>query len=1025
VLSAGNLFSRTIPLSPLVAPKPPAGLPEPLRPPTPAPSPAPEPTPVVPVSAAAIDAVIVVQHLAGRVRFRVDELYRNPRQKEQLEHYLLLHAGIRRVNANVLTGSVLVLFDPALPLEEIREWVYRILRGLGLTALTYTGQLQEPWHRLDPTVMLERLHSSAQFGLSEAVCSARRQEYGPNALPSPETRSSFEIFADQFKSLPVALLAGSALLALFTGGLADAVIILGVVLANASIGYYTESRAEKTISALMSGLQLTALVVREGQERAIPSEALVPGDVVMLKRGMYIPADARLLEADQLTVDESTLTGESIPVTKQTHTLSEQDVPLANRINMVYRGTVITGGSGRAVVVATGPATEVGLIQRMLAETRQPETPLQRQLRLLGGQMVIAALGICSAVFALGLLRGRGLLPMLKTAVSLAVAAVPEGLPTVATSTLALGLRRLEAQHVLVRKLAAVETLGALQIICLDKTGTITRNRMTVVAAFANQTLYRAGSGRFYIDQTVVDPAQAQSLVRMLELSALCSEVELDTPGGENTLKGTPTETALVHSALDIGVDVHDLRMRHPLLRMRLRSEQRTFMDTLHRAGDTGQLLAVKGRPAEVLSMCHWHLNDGAVQPLQEEDRVRIATENERMAGRALRVLGVAYQQADSAPEEDGDLIWVGLAGIADPPRAGMAELMAQFHQAGIHTTMITGDQSATAYAIAKEIGISRQGRMGILDSNRLDEIEPDLLRSLSHRVDVFSRVSPAHKLKIVQALQHAGYVVAMTGDGVNDGPALRSADIGIAMGKDGSEVAQEVADIIVRDDNLQTLIAAIEQGRTIYDDIRKAVHFILSSNTSEIMITFLATAAGLGEPLNPMQLLWINLVTDVFPELALSVEPPEVDVMRRMPRDPQAPMFTPGDLRRIGLEGGLITASALAAYSWGLARYGIGPHASTMAFTTLTAAQLLHAFNCRSNQHTLLDHTPIPRNPYMPLAVGGGLALQVLATLVPGLRAILGAAPLGLADWSLASVAAVTPFLLDEVIKSVQNQNG
>jgi Ca2+-transporting ATPase len=773
----------------------------------------------------------------------------------------------------------------------------------------------------------------------------------------------------------------------------------------------------------MKGLQLRSLVVRAGQERTIPSEGLVPGDVILLKRGMYIPADARLLEVDQLTVDESTLTGESIPVTKQPYTLLEQDVPLANRVNMVYRGTVITGGSGRAVVVATGPATEVGLIQRLLAETKQPETPLQRQLRLLGGQMVIAALGICGGVFTIGLLRGRGVLPMLKIAVSLAVAAVPEGLPTVATSTLALGLRRLEAQQVLVRKLAAVETLGALQVICLDKTGTITCNRMTVMAAFADQTLYRTGDRRFYQGQMAVDPARAQGLVRMLELSALCSEVELETTGDKHTLKGTPTETALVQAALDIGVDVHDLRTRYPLLRTRLRSEQRTFMDTLHAAEESGQLLAVKGRPAEMLSMCRRQLIDGAVQPLPEADRVRITTENERMAGRALRVLGVAYQQTDGVPEADGNLIWIGMVGIADPPRAGMAELMTRFHQAGIHTTMITGDQSATAYAVAKEIGISRQGQMEILDSNRLDEMEPDLLRSLARRVDVFSRVSPAHKLKIVQALQHAGYVVAMTGDGVNDGPALRSADIGIAMGQDGSEVAQEVADIIVRDDNLQTLIAAVEQGRTIYDDIRKAVHFILSSNTSEIMITFLATATGLGEPLNPMQLLWINLVTDVFPELALSVEPPEVDVMRRTPRDPQAPMFTPGDLRRIGLEGGLITASALAAYGWGLARYGSGPHASTLAFTTLTAAQLLHALNCRSNQHSLLDHTPLPRNPYMPLAVGGGLALQVLATLAPGLRTILGATPLGLADWVLTSVAAVTPFLLDEVIKSVQNQ--
>ena len=354
-----------------------------------------------------------------------------------------------------------------------------------------------------------------------------------------------------------------------------------------------------------------------------------------------------------------------------------------------------------------------------------------------------------------------------------------------------------------------------------------------------------------------------------------------------------------------------------------------------------------------------------------------------------------------------------------------MADLMAQFHHAGIHTTMITGDQSATAYAVAKEIGLSRDGTLEMLDSTRLDELAPDVLRHLAQRVDVFSRVSPAHKLKIVQALQHAGHVVAMTGDGINDSPALRAADIGIAMGKDGSDVAQEVADLIVLDDNLQTLISAIEQGRTIYDDIKKAVHFILSSNTSEILLTLVTTAAGMGEALNPMQLLWINLITDIFPELALAMEPPEQDVMSRAPRDPNTPMFTRRDMQRIGQESALITAGALSAYLWGLTRYGMGPRASTLAFTSLTASQLLHAISCRSEPHSIFDGRPYPRNPHILLAVGGGMALQCLATLTPGVRTILGASRLGLIDWGIATTAAATPFLINEALKPIHARQG
>ncbi len=881
---------------------------------------------------------------------------------------------------------------------------------------------EKPWHLLAEEEALGYWESCSSSGLRGEVVPGRRAEFGPNLLPQARPRASLAIFFDQFKSLPVALLGASAGLSVLTGGLADGAIILGVVFTNAIIGYATERWAEKTIAGLSRAVRPKAKVLRDGVELEIPGEELVPGDLIQLERGTYVPADGRLLWTHELTVDESSLTGESVPVVKRPAALSQAEVPLGSRVNMVYRGTVVTGGAARALVVETGAATEVGRIQRLLAEVRPPETPLQRQLRELGGQLAVVSMAICGGVFGLGLARGRSVMPMLKTAVSLAVAAVPEGLPTVATTTLALGMRKLREQNVLVRKLNAVETLGALQVVCLDKTGTVTQNRMELVSAFVGMERFEVSAGVIYRHGQVVDPLMVGELVRLFEMASLCSEVELDSSNGEVTLRGTPTESALVRAAVEIGVDVQALRRRYPLKHKRLRSEQRNFMDTRHTDAVGGEsLLVVKGTPVEVLPLCTHRLEDGVVRALEERDIERIRLENERMAGRALRVLAVAYSEETGVPEQSRNLIWIGLAGIADPPRAQMAELMGEFHRAGIHTVMITGDQSATATAIAKEIELNPSEQLQSLDAARLETMAPEVLSSLAKRVDIFSRVSPSQKLQIVKALQASGQVVAMTGDGVNDGPALRAADIGIAMGRSGSEVAQEVAAIVISDDELTTIIASIEQGRTIYDDIKKAVHFILSSNTSEILMTVTATAAGLGQPLNPMQLLWINLVSDVFPELALGVEPPEPEVLHRPPRDPLAPMFTREDLRKVFFEGSLITSSAMSAYLWGLLRYGSGVHASTVGFTSLTTAQLLHAITCRSEPHSIFDEVPLPRNPYIPLSVGGGLAVTGLATLVPSLRRVLGVTRLGFVDWLIAGVTAVAPLFTNEILKVVR----
>jgi Ca2+-transporting ATPase len=739
--------------------------------------------------------------------------------------------------------------------------------------------------------------------------------------------------------------------------------------------------------------------------------------VLVLHAGVFVAADARLIRCEELTIDESSLTGESVPVLKSARTIHDADMPLGERLSMIYRGTLVTGGSGLAVVVATGPSTEIGRIQALASSVEQNETPMQKQLDHLGGQLALGASLACVATLGVGLLRGEQLVPMFRTAVSLAVAAVPEGLPTVAITTLALGLSRMRGQRVFVRQLAAVETLGSVEVVCVDKTGTLTINRMTVTALQSGLEDYRVHAGSFSDAEGRPSPARPADLDSLLKVAVLCNEVELVEEQGVFVLRGSPTESALVQLALDSGMDVRGLRRALPCMSMKRRSDTRSYMASLHEHVD-GQFLAVKGRPSEVLGMCASYLKNGERLPLSEAERARIENDNERMAGHALRVLGFAFNDQPNDADEPHDLVWLGLVGMQDPPRPNVPEVVSRFRRAGVRTVMITGDQSATAQAVGRQVQLSENGHLEIVDSTRLDRIEPAVLSALAGRAHVFARVSPAHKLQIVTALQRTGQVVAMTGDGVNDSPALKAADIGIAMGGGGTTVAREVADVVLEDDELMTLVTAIEQGRTIYDDIRKAVHFILSTNLGEILYTFTCVASGLGDPLTPMQLLWINLLTDVFPELALAVQPPESDVMARPPRDPSKPMFTSNDLWRIGTEGAVITGGALAAYLWARSRSGPGAHAGTVGFTALTLAQLLHAWSTRSETHTIFDRERLAQNKWLPIAVGGTMLLQVLANLVPGIRRLLGTVPLSPLDWGVALTAAVGPFLINELTK-------
>lgn len=982
----------------------------------------------------------------GRARYKVNQLYRSESLQKYLEQALSNQPEIKNVYANPLTGNILVIFDAtfhhskiASLIEELvldgKKWVKdepsnhraKKRRKIDKSVANTQEQKVKDWHSMEVNAVLDAFKTSKISGLSAKAAQVKLKKYGPNVLSETETRSDLSILIDQFTSLPVALLAVAAGVSVATGGLVDALVILGVVAVNGAIGYVTESQSERIIHSLKHNDNPSTLAIRNGSPIEISSGDVVVGDILVLKPGNYVAADARLIEAQNLSIDESVLTGESIPVNKITSTLTGQNIPLGDRTNMAYKGTLVTGGQGLAVVVATGKYTEMGQIQRLVGEATATETPLSRQLDEVGSQLVLLCSAVCGVVFGVGLLRGYGLVEMLKTSISLAVAAVPEGLPTIATTTLALGIQEMRRHNVLVRSLSAVEALGSVQTICMDKTGTITENRMSVKEIHAGIGDIQVNDGEFVLEDKSLNPYECDALLKMIHIAVLCNESEVNRrQNGEYAVNGSSTENALIHLAISAGVNIPDLREKFPLQAVKQRSENRNFMSTLHSTHDNEILVAVKGSPTEVLELCSRRRTNGKVVPLTEKDRRTLEIDNDRMAGKALRVLGVAYRSIDRTDAEinpEENLIWLGLIGMADPIRHGVKQLIGQFHEAGIDTVMITGDQSPTAYAIGKELQLSRHQHLEILDSTDLSALHPEAMQALCDKVDVFARVSPASKLQIVQSLQGAGRVVAMTGDGINDAPALKTANVGVAMGHSGNDVAREVADIILEDDRIETMIIAVSRGRTIYNNIRKSVHFLLATNLSEIAVTMVATAAGLGEPLTAIQLLWLNLVTDIFPGLALALEAPEPDVLSQAPRNPDEPIIQSSDFARIGFESATLSLSTLAAYGYGILNYGIGPQASTIAFLSLTSGQLLHSLSCRSQHHTIFEmgQGQLPPNHYLTVALGGSFALQLVAMAVPGLRSLLQIAPLGAIDAAVIGGSALLPLVVNETTKKLR----
>ncbi|MGF1539680.1 MAG: cation-translocating P-type ATPase, partial [Pleurocapsa sp.] len=841
-------------------------------------------------------------------------------------------------------------------------------------------------HIRDAASIVAELETSITSGLSAATVREHQIKYGANLLFEVKPTSGLVIFLSYFWSIPVALLSLAAILSIATGSVIDALVITGVVVINAILGYVTENKSQQIILSLKNLVNPTAWVIRDGAVTEINSQAIVVGDILMLKPGSYIAADARLLKSDRLSVDESALTGESIAVLKRDETLTKGNIPLAERNNMVYRGTLVTGGQGLGVVVATGKDTEMGRIQALVGETAMPSTPLEKQLDRAGGQLVLLSSAVCLVVWALGIIRGYGFLEMLKTAIALAVAAVPEGLPTVATITLALGIVKMRQQKVLVRRLDAIEALGSVQTICLDKTGTLTANEMSVVEIRTPDTL---------IQEDLTEGNYSKDILQLIKVAVLCNEGKVTQNDAQYLVTGTPTETALIHMAIAANLEPTVLQSLYPLLEINHRANERNYMVTVHRVNESQKLIAVKGNPSEVLALCNYRLHNGQPVVLTAAEKQAIATSNQEMTAKALRVLGLAYQEINRTQEINlNNLIWLGLVGITNPIRPGVKQLIADFHRAGIDTVMVTGDQINTARAIAQQLNLSQGKELTVTDSI-VDKPE-------FKQINVFARISPADKLQIVRTFQTAGKVVAMTGDGINDAPALKAAEVGIAMGKNGTDAAREVADIVLEDDNLTTAIAAVSQGRTIYNNIKKALHFLLATNLSEIIVMLLANLLGIGQPLNAIQLLWLNLVTDIFPGLALGLEAPEPDVLRVPPRPSSAAIINSHDFKRLSFEASIISLCTLGSYGYGLATYGIGDRSSSIAFMTLVTAQLLHAFVCRSERP--FWQVKLQPNHYLNLALGIALGLQFIGLIIPSVGSLLKIT--AIARWDILVIA-------------------
>ena len=853
--------------------------------------------------------------------------------------------------------------------------------------------MPEKWHMLSSDDVKKRLETTRK-GLSLVEAKERLKKYGPNLLPDKGGVHPARILASQFQSFLVFILVAAAGISFLVGEMLDAWVIAAILVANALLGFYQEYKAERSLEALRQMAVPQAIVRRDGRRMVVPAEGLVPGDIILIEEGNKVPADCRMFQVSELRMNESMLTGESTTVHKEVKALN--DVPVADRKCMLFMGTVAASGRGEAVVVSTGRETEIGKIAGMLEEMEET-TPLQKKLGSFGKWLGLAILVVISVIFSLEAMTGGNIIEMLMVAIALAVSAVPEGLPAVVTITLAIGVTAMAAKNVIIRKLSAVETLGSTTVVCADKTGTMTTNEMTVQEVWVNGKTAKVTGLGFKPEGRFLGMDEKDRHIRLLsEISALCNNSALEKEEDKWVMIGDPTEGALKVMAAKAGVWVDKMKGHKRVSEDPFTSE-RKMMSVVY---DTpkGAMEYVKGAPEIVLERCtSWYVN-GRVHKLKKNDRQAILDAFKGMAEEGLRVLGMAYKPVKGKDSREKGLTFVGLAGMIDPPREEVKDAIRVLSGAGIRTVMITGDHRITALAIARKLGLVRDSKGAVLEGEDLGRMGERKLCSVVRNVNVYARVSPEHKVRILSALKKRGHIVAMTGDGVNDAPALKKADIGVAMGIRGTDVAKEASDMILLDDNFATIAKAAEQGRAIYDNIRKFIRFLLSANFDEIFVITAAYFAGLPLPLLPLQILWINLLTDGLPAVALSVDPPEKDIMERPPRKPNEGVMH-GMLDFIIMAGILASISTLGIFLVMLWSGAPVEKARTMAFTTAIMFELLFVFNCRSETRSVFRTNPFS-NRKLVLAVLVSVLLQFVVVYLPFCQAIFGTVALGTIDW-------------------------
>ena len=782
----------------------------------------------------------------------------------------------------------------------------------------------------------------------------------------------------------------------------DSIIIIGIVVLNAIVGVIQENKAEKSIEALKKLTAPKARVKRDGSYLIIDSQELVPGDIIKIEAGDYIPADCRLISSYNLKVEESTLTGETLPVDKEANIILNENIQIGDMKNLIFATTMVTSGRGEAIVTETGMNTNVGKIANMIIKNESPQTPLQQRLEEVGKKLGLVCLGFCAFIFFIGILKKIPAIEIFMTAVGLAVAAIPEGLPAVVTIMLSIGVTKMARKNSIIRKLPAVETLGSSNIIASDKTGTLTQNKMQVV------------------EVTGIESSQYKLKKEILKLGSMCTDCTINYSEEKTNVNGEPTEKAIVEAALKLGENKDEIYEKEPRVEEISFDSNRKLMTTIHKIGDRYKVIT-KGAPDVLLNKCTKYLNSSGIMNINESIKKQIISQNEQMAENALRVIAVSYKYIDILPKKidtelENNLTFVGLIGMIDKPREGVKEAIYSCRRAGIKTVMITGDHILTAKAIAKDLGILKTNDLAI-SGREIDKLSNEEFEKNIMKYSVFARVSPEHKVKIVKAFRKFGNVVAMTGDGVNDAPALKNADIGIAMGGTGTDVAKNASDMILADDNFVTIVEAVKEGRHIYNNIKKAVHFLLATNVGEIIAIFIGLILGLDTPLVAIQLLWINLVTDSLPAIALGLEPMEKDIMEKRPKKSNESIFSDGLWGKIFIEGIMIGILTLFAFSIGNKLYGLEV-GRTMAFFSLSALELVHSFNIKSEES--IFKVGILNNLYLIGAFVVGILLQVLVIVIPGVSNIFNAVPLTGMQWIYTLIISILPLIITEAQKRI-----